>query len=187
MTNFRIVFVHGWTASHTEDWYPNMAKELDKLDVDYVIPDLPGGEHPHAIDWLYMLHKIIETANKPIILVGQSLGTRAVLLYLEKYQRKVEKVFLIAALANRLENASRKNYAYPDFFDHVIDLEKIKSLVGKYIIMHSKNDPSIPIEQAVELSKDLNAELITYENNYHLNRPDDTNIILGELQKELNF
>lgn len=187
MTKFKIVFIHGWTASHLEDWYPNIAKELDKLDVDYVIPDLPGGEHPHVKDWLDVLHKVIEASDKPVILVGQSLGTRAALLYLEKYQIKVKKVFLIAALANRVENASRKDYAYPDFFEYKINLDTVKPFVKKFIVMHAKNDPSIPFEQAIELAKDLNARLITYENNYHLNRPEDAKVILEELRKELHF
>lgn len=187
MKDFTLVFIHGWTASHLADWYPNISKELDKLGIDYVIPDLPGGEHPHAEEWLDALHKEIMKTKKPLVFVGQSLGTRATLLYLEKYQPGVEKVFLIAALANRVENAERKNRAYPDFFDHKINLENVKPLVGKFIIMHSKDDPSIPYEQAIELANDLQGELIIYEDKKHINMPEDGPLVLEKLRKELNF
>lgn len=188
MNDFKIIFIHGYTASHLADWYPTLSPELDKLGIDYAIPDLPGDEHPHAKEWLAILNKIIFQTNKPIILVGHSLGTRTALLYLEKYKPKVEKVFLIAAFANRIENAKRKNgNAYPDFFDRKINLEEIKPLVGKFIVMHSREDSSIPYEQGMEIAKDLQAELITFENQDHFSEPKNAPIILEELRKELQF
>src|SRR3989338_534394 len=188
MSDFKIVFIQGYTASHLADWYPNISKELDKLNIDYTIPDLPGGEHPHADEWLETLHKEISESNKPLVLVGHSLGTLTALLYLENYRPKVEKVFLIATFSNRVENAKRNNgEAYPDFFTHKIDLEKIKPRVGKFIVIHSKDDPSIPYKQAVEIVKDLDAKLVTYYSRGHFDLPDNAPIILKELKNELGF
>jgi len=188
MTDYKIVFIHGYTASHLSDWYPNISPELERLGVDFVVPDLPGGEHPHANEWLETLHDVISKLDKPIILVGHSLGTRTALLYLEKYKLKVEKVFLIAALANRKENAKRRDgKAYPDFFENNIDLDEIKPLVSKFIVMHSKDDDSIPYWQGKEIANDLNAELITYEDKGHFYNPEHASIVLEELRKELKF
>lgn len=187
MSDFKIVFIHGYTASHLVDWYPNISKVLDKLGVDYVVPDLPGDRQPHAKEWLDILHDVISKVDKPLVLVGHSLGTRSALLYLEKYKPKVEKVFLIAAFANRTDNAKRKGGAYSDFFTHAIDLERIKPLVGKFIVMHSKDDSSIPFWQGEEIAKDLGAELIPYERLDHFNRPENASFILEELVKELKI
>ena len=189
MTDFKIVFIHGYTATHLTDWYPNISKELDKLGVDYVIPDLPGGMHPHAKEWLDTLLKVISQIDKPLIFVGHSLGTRAALLYLEKYHQKVEKVFLIAAFANWTENANRHDdgKAYDDFFEHTIDIEKIKPLVGKFIVMQSKDNSSIEYRQAEDIAKDLDAELISFEDRDHFFLPENAPIILKELRRELNF
>lgn len=118
MTDFKIVFIHGYTASHIADWYPTISKELDKLEVDYIIPDLPGGIHPRVKEWLEVLHGVISQNDKHLVLIGHSLGTRTALLYLEKYHPKIESVFLIAAFANRIENADRNDgEAYPDFLN----------------------------------------------------------------------
>ncbi len=188
MSDFKIVFIHGYTASHLADWYPNISKELDKLGVDYKIPDLPGETRPNAKEWLEMLHKVISQTNKPLVLVGHSLGARTVLLYLEKYRPKAERVFLIATFANRVENAQRKDgEAYPDFFKHKIDLEKIKPLVGKFVVMHSKDDSSIPYWQGEEIAKDLDAELITYKDRNHFSNPENAPFVLEQLRKELQF
>src|SRR3989344_7034257 len=183
---FKIVFVHGYTASHLVNWYPKISQELNKLSWDYAIPDLPGGKRPHAKKWLKVLHQTIAASDKPLVLVGQSLGTRAVLLYLEKYRPKVEQVFLIAALANRLENAQRRGGgAYPDFFDHQININNIRPLVKQFFVLHSRDDSSIPYEQGVEIAKDLNAKLLTYENRDHLFEPENAAIILEVLKREL--
>lgn len=187
MKDFKIIFVHGYTASHLADWYPEISKELDKLGIGYEIPDLPGGENPHADEWLNVLHELISKIRKPLVLVGHSLGTRAVLLYLEKYKPKVKKVFLIAPFNNSVVNAKRRDECYSDFFDHKIDLKKIKPFVGKFVLVHSKDDDSIKYEQGVELSKDLNSELITFEDRKHFSAPSNAPYILNILKKELNF
>ena len=65
LSDFKIIFVYGYTASSKADWYLNISKKLKRLNIDFTIPDLPG-----------------ET--------------------------------------------------YPDFFEHEIDIDKIKTLVGKF-------------------------------------------------------
>ncbi len=188
MNNFKNIFIHGYTASSKADWYPAIIPLLNNSNVDFIVPDLPGDDHPQAINWLDTLHKAISDIKKPLVLVGHSLGTRIALLYLEKYQPKIERVFLIAAFANRLENAKRNDGdAYPDFFTHEVDLEKIKPLVGKFVVIHSKDDDSIPYKQGVELANELSAELITYENCGHFYKPENATIIFEVLQRDLNF
>lgn len=190
MPDFKIIFIHGYTASHLADWYPSISKDLDALGVDYAIPDLPGGTYPHAQEWLETLHEVISKTEKPVVLVGHSLGTRATLLYLEKYHPKVEKIFLIAAFRNAssIDDAKpERSEKYPDFFIHKINLEEIKPLVEKFIVMHSRDDDSIPYEQGEEIAKDLNTELITYEDRGHFFKPENAPVILEELRKELHF
>lgn len=189
MNNFKIIFIHGYTASHLADWYPQISEELKKLNVDFAIPDLPGNTTPHADEWIKTIHEEILKSNKPLVLVGHSLGTRAALLYLEKYKpQNIQQVILIGAFANRLENALRRNgEAYPDFFVHRINIDEIKKYVKKFVVIHSKDDSSIPFEQATEIAHDLNAKLITYEDQDHFIEPKHATIILKELRNELNF
>lgn len=188
MKNFKIVFVHGYTASSKADWYPNLAPELEKLGIDFVVPDLPGGKNPHSKEWLKIIDKEVKSANKPVVLVGHSLGTRAVLLYLDKFGQKVDTVVLIAAFDNNyVANRSRRNECYSDFFDYALDIEKIKKLANKFIVIHSRNDSSIPYEQGERIAKYLNAELIFFEDRDHFVAPKNSSAILEILRKELNF
>ncbi len=186
MHDVTIVFIHGYTASHLADWYPTISPKLDALGIPYVIPDLPGNEHPHASEWLATLHTAISTIRTPIVLVGHSLGSRAALLYLEKYRPNVKTVLLIAAFNNNTANGKRnEGKSYPDFFDHTIDLTTLTPLVGEFVVMHSKDDDSIPYAQGVEIAKDLHADLVTYEDRSHFSAPENAPYILKELRKKV--
>ena len=188
MSDFKIIFVHGYTASHLADWYPKITKSLDELGIDYAVPDLPGDKHPHAQDWLNIVDREVKASAKPVVLVGHSLGTRTVLLYLDKYRVPVKSVFLIAAFANWTENAQRKGGdAYPDFFGYELDIEAIRNLAEKFVVIHSTDDDSIDYEQGKEIAGQLGAKLITLTGRKHMSAPENAPYILAELRKELEF
>ena len=188
MNDFKIIFIHGYTASHLADWYPSITKSLDELGVDYAVPDLPGGRQPHAQDWLNIVDREVKASAKPVVLVGHSLGTRTVLLYLDKYRVPVKAVFLIAAFANWLENADRRDgEAYPDFFEYGLDIEAIRKLADKFVVIHSVDDDSIDYKQGKEIAEQLGAKLITLEGRKHMSAPDNAPYILKDLRKELDF
>lgn len=164
----KIIFVHGYTSSPKKKKYQIIAEELKKLGISFSIPELPGGEHPHSEEWLKIINREVTLSNDSIILVGHSLGTRAVLLYLDKFNQKVNTVILIAPFNNNNEeNKNGKDEHYSDFWEYKIDIEKIKKLADKFVVVHSKDDKSIDYRQGVELSKELGAKLFTYENMGH--------------------
>jgi len=188
MKNIKILFIHGYTASSRTDFYPAISNELDLLGVEYAIPNLPGYKHPHANEWLKIIHKTIKDNKPPLVIVGHSLGTRAALLYIEKYQPRVEAVFLIAAFANRVENALRRNgNAYPDFFENILNVELIRKCVKKFYVLHSRDDHSIAFEQGKEIAKDLHAELIPFNNNDHFSGAENAPYILKVLQGKIGI
>ncbi len=161
---------------------------LQELNIDYAIPDLPGGKRPHSKDWLKILNREVENSDKPIVLVGHSLGTRAALLYLDQYKLAVKAVFLVAAFANRIENGRRNDgETYPDFFEYKIDIETIKELCGQFVVLHSLDDGRIDYEQGKEIAEDLGAKLVTLDGRKHMSAPDNAPYILKELRDGLGF
>jgi predicted alpha/beta hydrolase family esterase len=116
MTKHKVIFVHGISGSTKRDFFPALFPELKKLNIDFDIQNFPRGflnAFPKADRWMDHLHNIVRNTTKPIIFVGFSLGTRAILLYLEKYPMKVDKVILIAALANLHTYKSSDIIPYP--------------------------------------------------------------------------
>lgn len=163
-----VIFVHGYTSSPKKKKYEIIAQELMKLGIEYSIPALLGGEHPHSKEWLEIIDREVKNSTKPVVLVGHSLGTRAALLYLDIFEQKVDTVILIAPFNNNFEeNRKRRDEYYADFFDYALGIEKIKKLANKFIVVHSKDDDSIDYPQGLEISKELGAQFLSYENMGH--------------------
>lgn len=164
----KVIFVHGYTSSPRKKKYQIIAEDLKKAGIPFSIPQLPGNEYPHSKAWLEIIDKEINSSDLPVILVGHSLGTRAVLLYLDKFKQKIDTVLLIGAFNNNVEeNRGRKNNGYADFWDYPVDIVKIKKLANKFVVMHSKDDDAIDYRQGVEISGVLEAELLSYDNMGH--------------------
>ncbi len=189
MTPFKIIFVHGYTASPARDWYPDMDVALRKHDVDFSAPALPGGKQPHAHEWLNIIHQEVTKTNKPIVLVGHSLGTRAVLLYLDQYRPRLEAVILIAPLSNEVKNAQRRGgSAYPDFFKTKLVLNDLKESSHQWLILHSRDDHSLPYaEHGQALAIELGVKLLTFDDRDHFSQAENAPIIFQVLQDTLRF
>lgn len=184
----KIIFIHGYTASPAADWYPNIVPELAAKNIDYAIPTLSGGDKPHAADWINEIHAEVEKVQGPVILVGHSLGSRAALLYLEKYPIiNLHALILVGTFNNNLENAKRRDEHYADFFAHTIDTQKIQALTKTRIIMHSMDDESIPYQQARDMTRDLNATLLTYRDRGHFSDPENYTYVFDVIQNILNM
>lgn len=184
MKDYKVIFVHGYTASSRKDWYPQISQLLDKEEIDYSIPDLPGDEYPKSKEWLEIIKTEVNKARKPIILVGHSLGTRAILLFLDQNDIKVKGVLLIAALNNSLENADRKGGKYANFWEYKVDVEKIKKQAEKFMVMHSKDDYSIDFNQGKEMAKKLDAKLKVFTNRSHFSESSNASTVFKVLKEE---
>jgi len=170
------------------NWYPAITKSLDELGIDYAVPDLPGGKRPHSKEWLEIIDSEVQKSDKPVVLVGHSLGTRAVLLYLDQYKHPAKAVFLVAAFANDVENGKRKRgKAYPDFFEYPLDIEAIKKLCPQFTVIHALNDHSIDYEQGEAIAEDLDAKMVTVRHKGHMFMASNAPIILKVLREELGF
>ncbi len=189
LSQYKLIFVHGYTASVNGDWYPAIKPMLDEIGADYVIPNLPGYKKPHSDEWLKIIDSEVSKTDKPVVLIGHSLGTRAVLLYLDQYEKSVQQVILIAPLNNRDINAERKDGdAYPDFFEYEIDLNKVKGFSKKWLILHSKDDYSVDYkEHGLVLSEEMHVELKTFDDRSHFTKLEDAKVIFDTLISQLDL
>lgn len=164
----KVIIIHGYTSSPEKEKYQIISKELDRLGIDHSIPIMPGKEYPRSKNWLKVIDQEVNNTDKPVVLVGNSLGTRAILLYLDKYQQKVDTVILIATFNNDFKkNRKREEQYYQDFFEYALNIDQIKELSNRFIVVHSKDDKSIDYKQGVEMGKELKAELIIYKDAGH--------------------
>ena len=146
--------------------------ELDKLDVYACSLPMPNPNEPKCNKWVEEISRNIPEVSEDIFLIGHSLGTPAILNYLEtlETEKRLGGVFLVAGPCEALDiNNSNSNIRkIDDFFTHLFDFEKIKNKAKKFIVIHGSDDKSVPLSHAEKTSKELNGELIIIKDGGHL-------------------
>lgn len=167
------LILHGTEGSSQENWFPWLKDELEKNGYKVWVPDLPGAEHPN----IYKYNEFI-FANKDFIfndetiIIGHSSGAVAgmgVLQYLP-VGIKIKKLIMVAGFLGNLDWD-----ALDDLKDIDWNWQKIKESAGKIVLVHSDNDPYVPIEHGNKLKDILSAELIILVGQKHFSMSGDPN------------
>ncbi|MEY2986252.1 MAG: hypothetical protein RJB24_481 [Candidatus Parcubacteria bacterium] len=166
--SYTIIDIPGYNHNSESMWHPDFRKYIIESGSEVITLNLPGGKYPVFREWYPIIEQAVSEAKNSVVLVGHSLGTRAVLLFLEQTQQTVQNIVLIAPFDNTLANASFRNGNYANFFEHLVDINQAKSKIkGKIKVIGSEDDANIPYIQAQNIAKDLSAELITIPNSVH--------------------
>jgi predicted alpha/beta hydrolase family esterase len=166
--SFTIIDIPGYNHNSESMWHPDFRQYIIESGNEVTTLNLPGGKYPVFTEWYPIIEQAVAEAKNPVILVGHSLGTRAVLLFLEQTQYSVHEVVLIAPFDNSLSNSSFRNGNYANFFEHLVDISKVKSKIKVNIkVIGSEDDANIPYIQAQNIATDLSAELISIPDSSH--------------------
>jgi predicted alpha/beta hydrolase family esterase len=177
--DYHIIFIHGYTATPESDWYPAISTELTSRNCSFSIPALPDSDHPDPDAWVSTIAVFVERfSDKKIILVGHSLGTRAIELYLEQSGKPVDCVVLVSAFDNDQQN---RRTPYGSFFTSDVDFARVKLKAKKFVIIHSTDDEDIPYSQGEHVAELLGGELITAQGRGHMSDPENCKFILDQI------
>lgn len=131
---------------------------------------MPETNLPKLSSWLPKLKEVADNPDQTLYLVGHSVGCITILRYLEQLGKdeKVGGVVLVAGFTDDLGFAELKN-----FFETPIDFAKIKSKSDNFVLIHSDNDPYVPLKYGELLKEKLGAKLIVKHNMGHFSGPVD--------------
>lgn len=183
----KVIIVHGWEASPENHWFPWLKSELEKFGCKVSIPSMPNTNHPTMLEWAEHLRHIIGKPNEDTYLVGHSLGSVAILRYLESLAEgeKIGGAVLVAGFLEPIEYAELDS-----FFATPFDFEKIRGKIRKIISIHSGNDQVVPIENSQSMKDNLGAEQIIVQNAGHFNEGDgftEFPIMLQKMRELMNI
>lgn len=160
------IILHGTDNTPGGNWFRWLEGELKDRGYEVWLPQLPDAAVPDAQKYNQLLLNHGFDFNDQTILVGHSSGAVAILNLLQELPegKHVKASFLVGAFKGPLDKAARSK-----LFPKPFDFEKIKSHCGKFVFIHSDNDPYVPLSDAEFLADKLDAELVVEKGQGHFN------------------
>ena len=172
-----LVILHGWGSSK-EKWQ-KVKENLEKNEVNVIIPDLPGFKEKNKIDRPWNLDDYVNWLedfsqnNEKFFLLGHSFGGALAAKFTLKYPGKVEKLFLVSAACVRKKTAKKTILTkVPKIFKRLFSFLPFYSLIRKaFYKFIVKNPDYLSVEGEVILketylkiiSEDLSESLSSIE------------------------
>lgn len=185
----KVVIAHCWGGTPEDCWYFSAKKEIEARGFEVIVPEFPDTENPQMEKWVVKLAEAVGEPHENIsheytFLIGHSLGTVAILRYLETLPegQKIGGAILVAPYVYNLGFKELEN-----FFRTPFGYEKIKSRCVKFFGIFSDNDPYVPIDQAEVLKEKLDMEILVKHNAGHFGSEEEDNVYtdMGNFSMEL--
>ena len=156
-----MIFIPGNGGGKTTDnWFPWLQKELEKLEVNVISAEFPDPELSRKKYWLPFLKEL--GADENTILVGYSSRALAAMRYTEDSQ--VLGSILIGACHTDLGDEDEKKSGY---YDNPWNWKAIKSNNQWIALFASTDDPYIPIDEPRFINKNLKPDYFEYNDRGH--------------------
>lgn len=164
----KLFLLHCWGGNGRSCWSGWLAERMREKGVEVIAPDFPNPSTPRLKEWLSTVRALVprfEPGDK-WVLAGHSLGCPTILRLLESFgeDERIGTAILVSGFARDIHVPELRNFIHKDF-----DWEKIRKGAGKFIVIHSDNDPFIELEEARRMAGLLGAELIVEHNAGHIN------------------
>lgn len=130
------------------------------------MPKLPKPEKPRVgRNVKYIFNNKKWKFDKDSVLVGHSSGPATILGILNELPNNVAvaKCIFVSAF---IEDDWEPN---AELFDYKYDFGRIKKRAKEFILIHSDDDPYVPLKQSENLSKKLGGKLIVKKGQGHFN------------------
>jgi len=154
------------------DWKLTLNKRLGSS-YEVLVPRMPNTTNANYSEWKLYFESVIKVLGNNVVLIGHSLGGIFLAKYLSEniFPKKVDALFLIAAPFTQADE-SLEGFKLGD------DLEGISKQVAEIFILHSKDDPVVPISDSDEYASRLpDAELVLFEDKGHFNTEEFSGLV----------
>jgi len=144
-----VIILHAWDNNSKSGFIPELVSDLQKKDYNPITLDLPNTSAPKFEEWFSLAEtEIKKIGDKPINLIGHSMGGFLALKLAEKYQ--VKKLVLVAPIGSKPSKEYFESVAkdlskeelevYKKFQDRELDITKVKKNAKEIIFLFGKKD-----------------------------------------------
>lgn len=183
----RVFIVHRWSGGPNDDWRPWLRKELEKLDYQVFVPDMPDTEIPVIEKWVSHLAEVVGKSDPDTYFIGHSIGCQTILRYLETINNPVGGAVFVAGWFDleNLEDGEVKEIAKP-WIETPNNIEKVKMVLPKSTLIISDNDPYGAFETNKQKFAELGTNIVVLHNAGHITGDDgfaEAPVLLDEFRK----
>jgi predicted alpha/beta hydrolase family esterase len=175
----RAFIIHGYQGYPQEAWLPWLKGELEERGFDVSLPSMPHPEGPGVPEWVEFITRLVVEPDKATVMIGHSLGSRAVVLYLESLgaaNKSVGKTVLVASgfptglSAADAERVAGEDRALIPWFTIGAEASKVKKAAGRCTVILSDDDPIVSFGEAkASFAGNLDAQIVVEHSKGHLN------------------
>jgi len=156
----------------TIDWKQTIS---DRLGDNYEVlnPRMPNASYARYDEWKIYFEALTKVLENNVILIGHSLGGIFLAKYLSenKFPKKIDALFLLAA-------PYEENGESLGDFKLGTNLDKVNKQVKKIYILHSEDDPVVPMTDSDKYISALpSAELVVFEDKGHFNTEEFSGLV----------
>jgi predicted alpha/beta hydrolase family esterase len=145
------------------EWKDSIASDLgDNYEV--LTPRMPNGTNAKYKEWKIWFEKIIPLLDNGMIFIGHSLGGIFLAKYLSQniIPQKIKAVILVSAPYEDTDYDEVCSFKPP------VSLSKFNEQTKNIILIHSEDDPVVPVNQVKIYNKKLsNSRLMMFQANGH--------------------
>ena len=164
MSNY--IILHGSFGSKDGNWFPWLKNELEKDNIDVVVPQMPVGfGNQNFENWSKVLNDLKIDENT--IIIAHSIAPIFVCKYLITNIIKVKKLIFVCGFNNYLGIDSDFDAVNEPMF--IENFEDIKKYCNNIICYYSDNDPYVKFEVEKSFADSISNEQYVIKNGGHIN------------------
>lgn len=167
----KAVILHGTGGSPDDNWFRWLENELQAKGLTVWLPQLPHAEQPSLKEEIEFV-----TANTPFafdeetVIIGHSSGASLALALVSTAQAPIGALMVVSPFVPTDEPYAATTWeANAKLFDTPIDLSAIRRKALQRLVVHSDDDPYIPLSVASSIADASHAEFVMIPGQGHFN------------------
>jgi predicted alpha/beta hydrolase family esterase len=167
----KVLIVHGLGADPEMHWFQWLKDELEKEGWEVEVPEFPTPEGQSLDNWLKVIDGEVKMKiDSETVLVGHSVGATFCLDLLDIRDIDVAGLYLVSCFTGNLGLGDDFDPLNETFAERDFDWDKIASGAEEIRLFHGKDDPYVPLENALNISENLETHIHIFPKGKHLNQ-----------------
>ena len=190
----KVLMVHAFEGHKNSNWFPFVRRELENLGCKVFAPTMSTSKNPTVKSWVKELTPYIKKLDEDSIIICHSLGSKAIMHALNKNDKKVGKVFLVAsALGSQKKDWDWFHKEWPSsdidslkkFWKEKVNWKDADSKIKQTHIILSKDDPYIAVRHYKDI-KIKNVILQKWDKQKHFQQKKNPKLLNYIIENILN-